>query len=142
MKNFYQSRKCQNLAVVNMRLQKLAKKSGTLENVLTNFGVYTKKSPQNSTHFMKTFWNQSYGWFQKRNYFFLFFIRYHFQLEKYIFWGFCARFLGFRIECTPYTVHWLNVCDKEHLALRNNFRVTKKFLITKFVLFSSNLKNC
>ena len=22
--------------------------------------------------------------------------------------------------------------DKEHLALRNNFRVTKKFLITKF----------
>ena len=26
----------------------------------------------------------------------------------------------------------LNVCDKEHLALRNNFRVTKKFLITKF----------
>ena len=27
---------------------------------------------------------------------------------------------------------WLNVCDKEHLALRNNFRVTKKFLITKF----------
>ena len=29
-------------------------------------------------------------------------------------------------------VLWLNVCDKEHLALRNNFRVTKKFLITKF----------
>ena len=29
-------------------------------------------------------------------------------------------------------VLWLNVCDKEHLALRNNFRMTKKFLITKF----------
>ena len=29
-------------------------------------------------------------------------------------------------------VLWLKVCDKEHLALRNNFRVTKKFLITKF----------
>ena len=28
-------------------------------------------------------------------------------------------------------VLWLNVSDKEHLALRNNFRVTKKFLITK-----------
>ena len=29
-------------------------------------------------------------------------------------------------------VLWLNVCDKEHLALRNNFRLTKKFLNTKF----------
>ena len=29
-------------------------------------------------------------------------------------------------------VLWFNVCDKEHLALRNIFRVTKKFLITKF----------
>ena len=30
-------------------------------------------------------------------------------------------------------VIWLNVCDKEHLmALRNNFSVTKKLLITKF----------
>ena len=28
-------------------------------------------------------------------------------------------------------VLWLNVCDNEHLALRNNFRVTKKFLISK-----------
>ena len=27
--------------------------------------------------------------------------------------------------------------DKEHLALRNNFRVTKKFLITKFDCSSS-----
>ena len=27
---------------------------------------------------------------------------------------------------------WLDICDKEHLALRNNFRVTKKFLIGKF----------
>ena len=29
-------------------------------------------------------------------------------------------------------VLWLNVCDKEHLTLRNNFRVTKKLLITNF----------
>ena len=32
----------------------------------------------------------------------------------------------------PYMVFWLNVCDKEHLVLRNNFKLTKKFLITKF----------
>ena len=30
------------------------------------------------------------------------------------------------------TVLWFNVCYKELLALRNNFRVTKKFLIAKF----------
>ena len=29
-------------------------------------------------------------------------------------------------------VLWFNVCNKELLALRNNFRVTKKFLIAKF----------
>ena len=29
-------------------------------------------------------------------------------------------------------VLWLNVFDKEHLALRDNFAITKKFLITKF----------
>ena len=29
-------------------------------------------------------------------------------------------------------VLWSNVCDKEYLAVRNNFRVTEKFLITKF----------
>ena len=32
----------------------------------------------------------------------------------------------------PYIVLWFNVCNKELLALRNNFRVTKKFLIAKF----------
>ena len=31
-----------------------------------------------------------------------------------------------------YTVLWFNVCNKELLALMNNFRVTKKFLIAKF----------
>ena len=31
-----------------------------------------------------------------------------------------------------YMVLWSNVCNKELLALRNNFRVTKKFLIAKF----------
>jgi hypothetical protein len=31
-----------------------------------------------------------------------------------------------------YLILNFNVCDKEHLPLRNNFRVTKKFLITKF----------
>ena len=31
----------------------------------------------------------------------------------------------------PFSVNLLHK-DKEHLALRNNFRVTKKFLITKF----------
>ena len=29
-------------------------------------------------------------------------------------------------------VLWFNICNKELLALRNNFRVTKKFLIAKF----------
>ena len=29
-------------------------------------------------------------------------------------------------------VLWFDVCNKELLALRNNFRVTKKFLIAKF----------
>ena len=29
-------------------------------------------------------------------------------------------------------VLWFNVCNKELLALRNNFRVTKKFLNAKF----------
>ena len=33
-----------------------------------------------------------------------------------------------------YMILWLNVCDNEHLVLRNNFMVTKKFLITKFDL--------
>ena len=32
----------------------------------------------------------------------------------------------------PYIVLWFNVFNKELLALRNNFRVTKKFLIAKF----------
>ena len=32
----------------------------------------------------------------------------------------------------PYKVLWFNVCNKELLALRNNFWVTKKFLIAKF----------
>ena len=32
----------------------------------------------------------------------------------------------------PYIVLWFNVCNKELLALRNNFRVTQKFLIAKF----------
>ena len=32
----------------------------------------------------------------------------------------------------PYIVIWFNVCNKELLALRNNFRVTKKFVIAKF----------
>ena len=32
----------------------------------------------------------------------------------------------------PNKVLWFNVCNKELLALRNNFRVTKKFLIAKF----------
>ena len=32
----------------------------------------------------------------------------------------------------PYIVLWNNVCNKELLELRNNFRVTKKFLIAKF----------
>ena len=32
----------------------------------------------------------------------------------------------------PFPVTKLLHKDKEHLALRNNFRVTKKFLITKF----------
>ena len=31
-----------------------------------------------------------------------------------------------------YIVLWFNVCNKELLALRNNFRATKKFLIAKF----------
>ena len=35
----------------------------------------------------------------------------------------------------PFHIQWpianLHHKDKEHLALRNNFRVTKKFLITK-----------
>ena len=34
--------------------------------------------------------------------------------------------------CIPYIVLWFNVCNKELLTLRNNFRVTKKFLIAKF----------
>ena len=34
-------------------------------------------------------------------------------------------------EPFPVTIRILHK-DKEHLALRNNFRVTKKFLITKF----------
>ena len=29
------------------------------------------------------------------------------------------------------SILWFNVCNKELLALRNNFRVTKKFLIAK-----------
>jgi hypothetical protein len=32
----------------------------------------------------------------------------------------------------PWPIVTLLHIDKEHLALRNNFRVTKKFLITKF----------
>ena len=32
----------------------------------------------------------------------------------------------------PYIVLWFNICNKELLALRNNFRVTQKFLIAKF----------
>ena len=41
-------------------------------------------------------------------------------------------------------VHWSKVCDiKEHLALRNNFRVTKKFLITKLdcKIYNNKRKN-
>ena len=37
-----------------------------------------------------------------------------------------------RIEQIPYMVLWLNTFDKEYLALRNNFRVTKKFLFIRF----------
>ena len=43
--------------------------------------------------------------------------------------GSCAKF---RIDSVPYIVLWLKPCDKEHLALINNFAVSKKFLTTKF----------
>ena len=42
--------------------------------------------------FMKTFWNQTYDWLQKRNYFSWFFITYHFQLKKRHFWGILCIF--------------------------------------------------
>ena len=68
---------------------------------------------------MKTFWNQIYDWLQNRP-----ILKNWFQKNKHFF---LDLLLGI-----PYIVFWLNVYNKELLALRNNFRVTKKFLIAKF----------
>ena len=72
-RELWQSRKYQNLALVNTKLWKLVKKRGLTNFFWPIFGFYTKKSPQNwrFTHFMKTFWNQIYDWLQNRNCFFL-----------------------------------------------------------------------
>ena len=58
-------------------------------------------------------------------------IRYCFQLKKTSFGNPVPFFLDSSLSL-PFMVLWLNVCDKEHLVLRNNFRVTNKFLISKF----------
>ena len=49
-----------------------------------------------------------------------------------MFWDPVPFFLDSSLGIPAYIALWLNVCDKEHLALRNNSRVSKKFLITKF----------
>ena len=42
---------------------------------------------------------------------------------------------------TKFQIYFIK--DKEHLALRNNFRVTKKFLITKFnCIYNVHVSHC
>ena len=76
---------------------------------------------------MKTFWNQIYDWLQNRP-----ILKNWFQKNKHFF---LDLLLGI-----PYIVFWLNVYNKELLALRNNFRGTKKLLIAKFDC-TSNIQN-
>ena len=67
-KEHWQSRKCQNLALVKTRLWKLAKKR-TLEIFWTKLGFYTKKRAHKIR--VPHFWNQTYDWLQKTCHFFL-----------------------------------------------------------------------
>lgn len=126
------------LGIKEHEIVKISKKRGLLKFFRPILGFYTKKSPQSwwFTHFMKTFWDQIYDCLQNRNCFFLILhwvsfptnirlmIKNWFQKNNQFF---LDSSLGI-----PYIVLWFNVCNKELLALRNNFRVTKKFLIAKF----------
>ena len=91
---------------------------------------------------MKTFWNQIYDWLQNRNCFFLILHWVSFPTKKGpIIKNWLQKTTNFFLDLSlgiPYIVIWFNVCNKELLALRNNFRVTKKFLIAKF----DCTKNC
>ena len=47
---------------------------------------------------------------------------------------FDKEFIGIKepISRGQFAIYFIRVKDKEHLALRNNFRATRKFLIAKF----------
>ena len=68
---------------------------------------------------------------QKQNYFLILHQVLFSTKKRTYFWDRVPFFLDSSLGI-PYRVLWLNVCDNEHLVLRNNFRVTKKFLITRF----------
>ena len=134
IRNFCQSRKCQNLALVNRRLRKLAKK-GDFRNILDQYLGFTLKRVLKISDpciLWKHFGTKLMIDCKKETIFSWLFIRYYFQLKKDMFLGSPVPFFLDSSLDIPYKVLRLNVCNKEHLALRNNFRVTKKFLITKF----------
>ena len=73
------------------KIVKISKKGDFRKHLGPIFGFYTKKSPRNlwSTHFMKTFSNQTYDLGIPKNKFF-FLILHYCQLKKDMFWGSCA----------------------------------------------------
>jgi hypothetical protein len=74
---------------------------------------------------MKTFWNPTYDWLQKRSIKLIFFVNKSIDCKK----------IAISLDSSlgiPYLVLWLNVWNKELLTLRNFFVVTKKFLKAKF----------
>ena len=77
-----------------------------------------------STHYMKTFWNHTYDWLQKRSIKLIFFVNKSIDSKKIAIFPW---FLGI-----PYMALWSDVWNKELLTLRNFFVMTKKFLKAKF----------
>ena len=115
---------------------KLAKKED-FRNIFDKFLGFTLKEPQDwcFTHFMKTFWNWIYDWLQNRNCFFLILHWVSFPTKKNNNKELISKKYPFFLNSSlviPYIVIWFNVWNKELLALRNSFRLTKKFLIAKF----------
>ena len=95
---------------------KISKKRGLYNFFWLISGFYTKKCPWNlwSTHYMKTFWNHTYDWLQKRS----IFVNKSIDSKKIA----IVSSLGI-----PYMVLRLNVWNKELLTLRNFFWWPKSF---------------
>jgi hypothetical protein len=100
IKNFCQSRKCQNLALVNRRLRKLAKK-GDFRNILDQYLGFTLKRVLKISDpciLWKHFGTKLMIDCKKETIFSWLFIRYYFQLKKNMFWGSCDIFSWFIIR--------------------------------------------